>query len=93
MMDTFYQEIQRIGRAAKSMTLAYNLLLWTAYSRYYSLESRTLNSMEGNQRFQMAGSTAHVFDLSHQAARVLGPLGYLNFEFTIRYHVLFLYVA
>ena len=76
MMGTFYSDIQRIGQAAKSMTLAYNLLLWTAYSRYYSLESRTLDSQEGGQRFQMTGATKHIFDLNLQAARVLGPLGY-----------------
>ena len=85
MMGAFYRDIQRIGQAAKSMNLASNLILWTAYSRYYSVESKALDTQKGGQRFQMTGATAQVFDLSLQTARVLGPFGYritMNFTHT-----------
>jgi hypothetical protein len=78
MMETFYSETQRIGQVAKSNPLPYNMLRWTAHSAYYSVELRALTSQRGDQRFQMTGSPAQVFDLSLKTARVLGPLGYGN---------------
>lgn len=79
-MAAFYSDIQRIGQVAKSKPLSYNVIRWTAHSVYYSVKFRTLSSKEGDQRFQMTGSPAQVFDLSLQTARILGPLGYGNWQ-------------
>eukprot|EP01035_Chromulina_nebulosa_P023579 gene23579-30573_t len=82
MMQAFQADILRIGNMAKSMNLAFNLLLWTAYNRYYSLDSRSLvrspsDSMKGGlQQFQMTGDAKQVFDLKYQAIRVMSFAGY-----------------
>ena len=75
MMEAFYQDILRIGKLSENMTLSYNLLLWTTYSRYYSVESRSLKSQRGGQRFQMTGAIKHVYNLASHFARMLGPAG------------------
>lgn len=83
MMKAFQTDILRIGNMAKSMNLAFNLLLWTTYSRYYSLESRSLvrnppDSMKGGlQQFQMTGDAKQVFDLKYQAVRVMSFAGFV----------------
>ena len=75
MMEAFYQDILRIGKLAENMTLSYNLLLWTAYNRYYSVESGTLGSQKGGQRFQMTGAIQQVFNKQLQLLRMIGPEG------------------
>ena len=83
MMQAFQADILRIGNMAKSMNLAFNLLLWTAYNRYYSLDSRSLvrspsDSMKGGlQQFQMTGDAKQVFDLKYQAIRVMSFAGFV----------------
>ena len=84
MMDTFYADILRIGNMAKTTNLALNLLLWTTYRSYYSLDSQSLvlhpsDSQKGGlQKFQMSGDVKRVFNLKYQAVRVMGPAGYVH---------------
>ena len=84
MMSAFSGEILRIGSMAKSMNLAYNLILWTTYNRFFSLDSRSVvlhpsASMKGGmQKFQMIGDAKQVFDLKYQAVRVISAAGFVS---------------
>ena len=74
-MEAFYQDTIRVGKLAANQTLSYNLLLWTAYNRYYSVESQSLGSQKGGQRFQMTGAIKQVYNVNFQPLRLLGPEG------------------
>lgn len=83
MMKAFKLDIICIGNMAKSMNLAFNLLLWTTYNTYYSLDLRSLvrspsGSIKGGlQQFQMTGDAKQVFDLKYQAVRVMSFAGFV----------------
>jgi len=80
MMSIFYDSLQYIGSLAKTQNLAYNVLLWTSYVRYYSVDYPSSNNYSeiGSgqlQYFQMSGSPYQIFDLTYQQIGIFSIAG------------------
>lgn len=83
MMNSFHMQLQSVGKRARSRNLAHNLLLWTNFLSYYSLELPSTQNIsalsQGKlQSFQMTGQPKQVFDLRFQIVTAASKFGYGN---------------
>jgi hypothetical protein len=80
MMDSFRAQLQSCGELAQSRNLAYNLLLWTNFVAYYSLEYPSIQNFsalsQGKlQSFELTGKPKQVFDMRFQKFTMASKFG------------------
>lgn len=91
MMETFRSSLQEIGQRALQHSVAYNLLMWSSYIRYYSTEyplSTNLTSVGLGQLqyIQMTGNPSVIFGTNqHQGVfssqyGICDLLGYTSYD-------------
>lgn len=81
MMDTFYQSLQDIGQTAKQQNLAYNIVYWISFLRYYSVQYPTATNFSDIgygqlQYIQMTGDPLTTFDLANYQIQFASQSGY-----------------
>jgi hypothetical protein len=85
MMSSFYNTLQVIGKIAEYQDLPANLIFWTAFQRYYSVEYPTATNFSSIgfgqlQTLQMTGSPSDMFDLTYQQGTIGSQRGFCNLE-------------
>lgn len=91
MMNTFHTSLDHIGEVSVNHSLAYNLVLWASWIRYYSTADPTTTNFTSQglgqlQYMQMTGQPAVIFNANrHQAVvssqyGLCGVVGYTSFD-------------
>eukprot|EP01033_Poteriospumella_lacustris_P007220 gene7220-5196_t len=91
MMNTFHTSLDHIGEVSVNHSLAYNLVLWTSWIRYYSTADPSMVNFTSQglgqlQYLQMTGEPAVIFNANrHQAVissqyGLCGVVGYTSYD-------------
>lgn len=91
MMDTFYSSLDHIGEVSRNHSLAYNLVLWSSWIRYYSTADPLTSNFTSQglgqlQYMQMTGQPAVIFNANrHQAIissqhGLCGVMGFTSYD-------------
>jgi hypothetical protein len=79
MMDAYYSDLLYYGSVAKQHNIAYNLLLWMGFTRFYSVQFPTHRGTglpKGNlQYIQLTGDPAVIFNGRYSSLALGSPAG------------------